>query len=77
MIGFSLSLYSHTIMFLISLLNLLYCTYVFKKSIPLKNPLSMSWQPCTSSIANNTHILESFHMYLFLESDNHLVPRLK
>ena len=36
----------------------------------------MFWQPCTSSITNNTHILESFHMCLFLESNNHLVPQL-
>ena len=36
----------------------------------------MSWQPCTSSITNNTHLLESFPMYLFLESNNRLVPQL-
>ena len=37
----------------------------------------MSWPPCTTSITNNTHILESFHMHFFLESNNHLVPQLK
>ena len=56
-------------MFLISPLKLLYL--IFEKTH------LMSWQPGTSSIINNTHILESFHMYLFLESINHLVPQLK